>query len=339
MKTIHAHNVNEAYELGIRMLTYYGVRQESQHGTTLEIPEPVSIMYDCPRERVLFDKNRDANPFLHFFESLWIIAGREDVKFLHHLVPNMKTYSDDGVTFHGAYGKRMYEQIGQAITRLQKNYDDRQVALTIRRENDIWYTGKDQPCNMIVTFKIRDGKLNTHVFNRSNDFVWGMCGANVVQFSMLQEYIAGHVGVPTGTYHQTTDSMHVYVNEQWEKVSKAQGYGHIFNLYNSGEVQPYNMMKGSTEEWEYDLDDFFKSFDTGSLYTNIQTHSPFFTNVVAPMWNTLTLYKKWQLTRKVEHMGEALFAVTEIANGTDWQRTAREWIMRRYENYTAGEQK
>src|SRR5271154_5758040 len=43
--------------------------------------------YEKPDERVLFSQTRDANPFFHFFESLWILAGREDVEFLAQFNP------------------------------------------------------------------------------------------------------------------------------------------------------------------------------------------------------------------------------------------------------------
>lgn len=74
-------------------------------GVCTTIDEPVTITYSHPRERVLFNQARDANPFFHLYEALWMLAGRNDVAPLRHY--NSKfDFSDDGVTQNGAYGYR-----------------------------------------------------------------------------------------------------------------------------------------------------------------------------------------------------------------------------------------
>jgi thymidylate synthase len=71
------------------------------------VEEPVTITYTHPRERVLFNKTRDANVFFHLFESLWLLAGRNDVAPLAYYNSQIADIaSDDGKTFNGAYGYR-----------------------------------------------------------------------------------------------------------------------------------------------------------------------------------------------------------------------------------------
>ena len=106
MKTIHARNVNEALVLGIQALAESGKAYPSRNGDMIEYPGPVTTTYLRPTERVLFEPLRDANPFLHFFESLWMLAGRDDVAYLTQFVKRFKEFSDDGKTFNGAYGHR-----------------------------------------------------------------------------------------------------------------------------------------------------------------------------------------------------------------------------------------
>lgn len=334
MKTIKAVNVNDAYYVGILMLKEQGKLQKSQHGDTLEMPEPVSVMYCNPRQRVLFDSVRDANPFLHFFEALWIIRGRDDEAFLRYLVPNMSKYSDDGVSFYGAYGFRMQNtdlqqslgnQLEEAVRRLQENPDDRQVVLQIRYPDDMWYKGKDQPCNLAVALKVRDGALNMHVLNRSNDFIWGLTGANVVQFSTLLEYLAGRIGVEVGVYHQTTDSMHVYVNEQWEKVSESNNF--TPDAYLCGDVRPYPMMQGDLDDWHDDLEIFFQVFDSG-VRSWPRANSPFFRDVVWPMWATFIAYKDYRTT-KAELQADMCFVSSAHIAAEDWKLAVNEWMNRR----------
>jgi thymidylate synthase len=82
------------------------VERPSRNGPVLMIDEPVTITYTHPKERVLFNAVRDANPFFHVYESLWMLAGRNDVAPLVYYVKDFIKFSDDGRTLNGAYGYR-----------------------------------------------------------------------------------------------------------------------------------------------------------------------------------------------------------------------------------------
>jgi len=56
---------------------------------------------------------------------------------------------------------------------------------------------------------IRRGKLEWLQVMRSNDAVWGL-PYNFIQFTSLQEILAGWLGVPIGSYNHVSDSLHVY---------------------------------------------------------------------------------------------------------------------------------
>jgi len=332
MITIKANNVNEVYSIGINLLLNQGVKQASQHGDTLEIDQPVSVCYKDPRQRVLFNKQRDINPFLHFFEPLWILAGREDVDFLQYLVPNMAKYSDNGSTYYGAYGRRMRglpgmgdDQIQKAIERLQKDPDSRQVVINIRDRNDLWYEGKDTPCNLMVMLKVRQGRLNMHVINRSNDFIWGLTGTNVCQFSMLQEYIADKLGVALGHYHQTTDSFHCYLNQQWVDIVKHRDFQ---DPYAEDGVRAFPM--GCADpHWDEDLAEFFFRWDTGHETTHYK--SAFFCDVVDPMWNTFNSHVTWR-KNKLEPQREATKHYASDILADDWRLVTMQWLEKRWDN-------
>ena len=171
--------------------------------------------YTHPTRNVLFDVTRDANPFFHYLEAMWILAGRRDVAFLSYVLPSMARYSDDSKHFHAAYGYRLrkhfgFDQVNTAIEVLRKRPTSRQVVMSIWDPKvDLGAETLDVPCNDLLMCKIRDGKLNLTVANRSNDAIWGAYGANAVQFSMLQAYMAARIGCGVGTYTQGSDSMHV----------------------------------------------------------------------------------------------------------------------------------
>ena len=110
MHTVHR-NVNHAFNHYVCEAHHYpkflNIRElPSRNGPVMQIMEPVTITYESPRERVLFNPARDANPFFHLYEALWMLAGRRDVAPVAYYASNMRNYSDDGETLNGAYGYR-----------------------------------------------------------------------------------------------------------------------------------------------------------------------------------------------------------------------------------------
>lgn len=87
------------------------ISRSSRNGNVMMIDEPVTITYSHPRERVLFNSARDANPFFHLYEALWMLAGRNDVDSVGHYAKQMYEYSDDGYSLNGAYGHRWRKAI------------------------------------------------------------------------------------------------------------------------------------------------------------------------------------------------------------------------------------
>lgn len=182
---------------------------------------------------------RKNNAFFSIFESsFWIPAGRYDVETLALFNSNMKQFSDDGITFNAPYGERIrswgangyrnYEpeviptnpidQLKDVVEKLKADPFTRQATMIIANPHfdNFEYTsqgGKDIACNIAVSFKYRNGKLDITVFNRSNDLIYGALGANITQFVTLQNIVAGMLGMEVGTYTHITDSLHVYTED------------------------------------------------------------------------------------------------------------------------------
>ncbi len=217
-------------------------RKSSRDGEVMMVEEPVIITYKKPRERVLFNEARDCNPFFHLFESLWMLAGRNDVAPLVYYNSNITNYSDDGKTLNGAYGYRWrqhswtwnvkdpmkIDQLQTIIKQLKEDPTSRRIVLQMWNvKDDLLPITKDKCCNTHAYFFLRDEPdgsptgtgpsrfLDMTVCNRSNDLIWGMLGANVVHFSMLQEYLANCLDVEVGVYNQMTNNLHVYL-DKWE---------------------------------------------------------------------------------------------------------------------------
>lgn len=325
---IRATNVNDAFDKGVSILSttpMLWTRHVSPRGaSTLEVTEPVITHYAQPTERVLFSAARDANPFLHFFESLWLLAGRCDVAFLKLFASRMTEFSDDGNIFNGAYGWRWrkaypFDQIENVISLLQRDPDSRRAVLSMWHVDDLFYSvncSKDVPCNTQVYVKIREGKLDLTVTCRSNDMLWGAYGTNVVQFSMLQEYLAGKLGVEVGRYTQVSDSFHVYLSPHpggvvWERVQKEHLAG--IDPYKVGLVEPYSLGAGDPQ-WDADMEMFFGYFDgKHGRRPNIVFKTSFWSDVVWPLWLT------WH-SRDAEYLS--------ACGATDWRLACTEWLER-----------
>lgn len=332
---IKATNVNDAFDKGVELMSTplpLWTRKVAPRGIeTLEVVEPVITHYMRPTERVLFSPARDANPFLHFFESLWMLAGRRDVAFLKLFTSRMTEFSDNGYSFNGAYGWRWryefdYDQLTEVISLLRHDLHSRRAVITMWTPwGDLKQAGdsKDIPCNTQVYVKIRDSKLDITVTCRSNDMLWGCYGANVVQFSMLQEYLANKLGVAVGRYTQFSDSLHVYLPPHpeglvWERVLQRHVSG--VDPYSTGSCAPYPLGAGDMR-WDGDMKAFFYSFE--NFYNPKQVRScdgcagfetDFWRNVVRPMWIT------WH-TRNVMDLAQCA--------ASDWRLAGTEWLGRR----------
>lgn len=234
---------------------YYDAVQEllkngeecSPRGKLIKELRPVMIGFQNPYNRVTFLGSRRVNPFFQLAESLWIVSGRADVRWLTKFNANMSTFSDDGVWFNAPYGERIrawnknalhgviinpIDQMLDAYNKLLADKDTRQAVVVISNPmfDNYRYTvgekGKDIACNLIFTFKIRNDKLDITVFNRSNDAHWGLWGANLCQFSTIQEVMLNWLrnsgvdefaNLELGTYTQMTDSLHIYLDDYGAK--------------------------------------------------------------------------------------------------------------------------
>lgn len=219
MYTITAINVNDAFESALFLMKAVGVKEHSRNGEVTAAPEPVTTTYQFPTERMLFSPKRDANPFFHIMEGVWMLAGYDNVDFPASFASNIMNYSDDGQRLNGAYGHRwrnhfIKDQIYWIIEHLKKDPDSRRAVMSMwDPDTDPMACdsgSKDVPCNTTIYFRKVAGLLCMTVCCRSNDIIWGCYGANVVHMSMLHEYIANSLGWPVGEYIQISNNWHIY---------------------------------------------------------------------------------------------------------------------------------
>jgi thymidylate synthase len=197
-------------------------RQQSRAGMTYEMLH-TSISIAEPMQRWVVSRQPPINPAFAIVEVIWIISGRRDSRFLNYFNRRLPEFAGYGPTYYGAYGHRLrkgfgIDQIERAYNALKVNPDSRQVALQIwdpctdLPDLDGKPRSDDIPCNVVSFLKIRDGKLEWMQVMRSNDLFRGL-PYNIMQFTSLQEVLAGWLGVDVGSYCQISDSLHIYEND------------------------------------------------------------------------------------------------------------------------------
>lgn len=230
------YNVNQALALGLKMMRDETVTavEDTRNGRVISAVVPVTTVTLNPLERVLFSPLRNANPFFHLFESLWMLSGRNDLPWLAQFNKRMVEYSDDGgATQPGAYGFRWrehfgYDQLDAVVEELTARPNSRRAVLgmwdpwgvhqmpdgSYAMRGDLLGAGssKDVPCNTHIYFRVVNGALDMTVCCRSNDLWWGAHGANAVHFSILLEYMAARLNLRVGKMTQISNNYHIYTD-------------------------------------------------------------------------------------------------------------------------------
>ena len=140
--------------------------------------------------------------------SKLIIGGAYDLqRYVMELVDGIldfKINSGWDYTYHDRFIKYLPYVIGE----LKRNKESRRAVISIR-DNEVDSRNKDAACMQSLQFFIRCNKLDCMVLFRSNDLPEAFF-FNAFGLIMLQEKIAGELGVETGTYTHRSNSMHCY---------------------------------------------------------------------------------------------------------------------------------
>lgn len=229
-----AHHYPNATDAWLHILTSIIASGQSVHPRgkeTLEIlHNSVSFNMNYP---VVMSEPRKLSYIFMAAEAYWILGGDNTVAGLAPYNKHISQFSDDGITFAGAYGPPIGKQIDYVVTQLTKDNDTRQAVLTIWKPNP--GPSKDIPCTVAMTFNIRGNKLNAHVFMRSSD-AWLGIPYDFFSFSMVAAAVAFLVNqnnrytgpkLELGNLHWTGVSSHLY-QEHYEAAHEALTYGNSY---------------------------------------------------------------------------------------------------------------
>lgn len=169
-----------------------------------------------PSERFLVMPGRRNNVFAQLAETVWVLAGRDDLDFLSFYLPRAEEFSDDGKTWRAAYGPRIrnwggnVDQVASVVDRLSEDSNTKRAVISIFDPSSDFGSTKDVPCNNWLQFIQRDGRLDLHVTVRANDAIWGFSGINFFEWSVLHEIVSRSLGWEMGTLSWYVGTFHVY---------------------------------------------------------------------------------------------------------------------------------
>jgi thymidylate synthase len=196
--------------------------QTGRREATIELLH-VAIGLSNPLDRWVTSRYPPLNPAFAIAELVWMLNGNDDSAFLNYWNSRLPLFAGHGITYRGAYGYRLrkhfaVDQLEKSASMLAHNPDTRQVVLqiwdgTIDLPDAMGQpSDADIPCNLMSILKVRDGRLEWLQVLRSNDLFLGL-PYNLLQFTTLQEVVAGWIGVGVGTYNQISDSLHIYKSD------------------------------------------------------------------------------------------------------------------------------
>lgn len=179
-------------------------------GVHLCLTNPRRRLVDVPPVRVL-------NPAFAVAEAVWILSGSDD-PWIFDYNRVLRRYADGG-WLRGAYGPRLrrwgdeVDQLDRVRRLLLRDPDSRQAVVQLFDPGRDWVGHRDVPCTVGYRFFIRSGRLQTHTTMRSQD-LWLGFPYDVFTATILQELMAGWLGVELGEYHHHVDSLHLYEDDR-----------------------------------------------------------------------------------------------------------------------------
>lgn len=227
---------NEVWNKATDMLLNQEGRINGRSGEVFELLHTF-ITIENPRQKWIYDRIPPLSIGFALAELIWILNGEDRSDIINYWNPSLHKYAGDGKVYYGAYGKRLrshfkFDQLEKTYQALQSVPESRQVVMQIYDvEKDFPIdNGKprdtDIPCNICSMLKIRDGKLEWSQIMRSNDVFLGM-PYNFIQFTSLQEIMAGWLDLEVGSYNHYSDSLHLYCRD-YERI----GIGSLSEIKN-----------------------------------------------------------------------------------------------------------
>tara|TARA_R100000152_G_scaffold18068_1_gene9795 strand:+ start:85 stop:876 length:792 start_codon:yes stop_codon:yes gene_type:complete len=175
--------VNDVWIETLKECLEHGREVSPRRDPTKEFTKTTVIDMNYP---ILTIKKRKLGYKFMAAEAYWILTGDNRVESIAPYSKTISNYSDDCLTFFGAYGPKFVDQSSYIISTLIQDKYSRQAVCNIWRERP--GKTKDVPCTLNLQWVIRENRLDCHANMRSSD-LWLGWPYDTFNFSMLTRYI------------------------------------------------------------------------------------------------------------------------------------------------------
>jgi thymidylate synthase len=146
-------DVQTAFIAELDNILTYGTEVPSRLGdSTIEVLHRSFTILN-PTRAIINTPHRNNNIFATMAETLWVLAGRDDMEFLSKYLPRARDYADPPLhnCWRGAYGPRLrnwngIDQLAEIIKILQKSPTSRRAVVMIYDPDRDFVESKDIPC-------------------------------------------------------------------------------------------------------------------------------------------------------------------------------------------------
>lgn len=219
MKVYEGNAFEDIYKTILKDLMETGNENSPRGMKTKEFNEPVTIVVEDMRKYIIPSPAR--KPLLSFWyaEFIWMLNGSNELNHVATYLPQWKYFSDNNVTLNGAYGHRLLKwvtpenkiinQFDEVFWKLKTDINTRQAVMVMYNPALDFKPTKDVPCNDLIQFYVRDNKLCTTIYARSQDIINGTF-YDIGVLSHFAQLLAGRLGLETGSHTHVCNSLHIY---------------------------------------------------------------------------------------------------------------------------------
>lgn len=200
-------NPTEAFEL-----LYQDIMNQGEDFAGTKAKFNVSFSIFNPEDKVISTPQRKFNQDYAEYEWNWYLKGDRDASEIGERAKIWKQMMVDGTTeVNSNYGYfwKLNDQLQRVISELRFKPDSRRAIVVHYDLHELDRYKYDTPCNDMLNFYIKDGKLELTVFARSIDLVYGFCNDQYT-FAKLMEMVAYQLEIPVGSMHWMITNLHVY---------------------------------------------------------------------------------------------------------------------------------
>lgn len=236
MEIIASTGTDAYVELLRHVLNVGEARSPRNHGTI--DAGLVTLVVEDVRNILPLGIGRNLSTKIAAVEALQLIGGFSDSRLTVGASTTFARFLEPDLSFHGAYGNRISDQIEEAVRKITTDQSTRQAVITLwdpLLDNE--HHKRDYPCTVALVLSVVRDKLCLTTFMRSQDCWWGT-PYDLFQFTQLQQTVARVLDLPCGPYTHVTNSTHIYtrfiadafkVSQTSKKLStefQPSGFGH-----------------------------------------------------------------------------------------------------------------